>query len=415
MRFVSLAVAAVVALAAAPAATAWTWPADGPVVQGFALGADPYAAGQHRGIDIGGTPGDPVQAPAGGRVSYAGTLPHYGRSLTIRTDDGWVVTLLHLGTLGVARGAVVSQGQTVATLGSSGEAEHEAPSVHLGIRHADDEHGYVDPVSLLPARPVAPSPVAAPAPPPAAAPVAVAPGPVPVAAPTPPPTAAPAPEPAPAAPEPVVAAEPQAPAPMTEQAPVPAVEPAPVAVPLAPVVPVAAAPRAPARPRPPSPPPVTIHATPAEHAPTPVREARRRLPAAVPPRKATPAGRGVVRAPAHPVPAATRPSVTVGAAGRDPAGGSAEPPPRASGRPFGTSWLPPLLVTLVAIGACTAVRRRRGDAIVPARVGGPCPIGRRAVARPACRRAPLRTRTVPCRPVPRTRARPRRARVAVMA
>ena len=122
-------------------------------------------------------------------MSYAGTLPHYGRSLTIRTDDGWVVTLLHLGTLGVARGAVVSQGQTVATLGSSGEAEHEAPSVHLGIRHADDEHGYVDPVSLLPARPVAASPVPAPdSGPPAPTPVAVAPGPVPVAAPTPPPT-----------------------------------------------------------------------------------------------------------------------------------------------------------------------------------------------------------------------------------
>ena len=79
------------------------------------------------------------------------------------------MTLLHLGTLGVARGAVVSEGQTVATLGSSGEAEHEAPSVHLGIRHADDEHGYVDPVSLLPPRPVAATPVPVVAPPPAAA------------------------------------------------------------------------------------------------------------------------------------------------------------------------------------------------------------------------------------------------------
>src|SRR5689334_6834855 len=179
MRLVLFAAAALVALAAVPAATAWTWPADGQVLQGYANGSDPYAAGQHRGLDVGGMQGDPVLAPAAGRVSYAGTLPHYGRSLTIRTDDGWVVTLLHLGTLAVSKGAVVTEGQPVATLGSSGEAEHDAPYVHVGIRHADDEHGYVDPAGLLPARPVpaAPEPVPAPPATPAPVPVAVAPQP----------------------------------------------------------------------------------------------------------------------------------------------------------------------------------------------------------------------------------------------
>ncbi len=416
MRFVSLAAAAVVVLAAAPAATAWTWPADGPVVQEFALGADPYAAGQHRGIDVGGTPGDPVRAPAGGHVSYAGTLPHYGRSLTIRTDDGWVVTLLHLGTLGVARGAVVSEGQTVATLGSSGEAEHEAPSVHLGIRHADDEHGYVDPVSLLPPRPVAATPVPVVAPPPAPPPVAVAPPPVPVAAPTPAP--APAPAPVPAAPEPAVVTEPEAPAPVTEPVPVPvAVR---VVAPPASVVPVATAPRAAQRPASSSPEPSTapgtIHATHAVRAAVSFTDAHRRPTAAIPLRKVTPAPRPVVRSPPHHVAVAARPGVPAGAAARVPAGGSAEPRPRASGRPVVTWWLPALLVALAASGACAAVRRRR-PAVVPVRVVGPCPLGRRAVAGPACRRAPLRARAVSCRPVPRARARPRprRARVAAMA
>ena len=36
-------------LVAAPAALAWTWPADGLVLRPFSLGPDPYAAGQHRG------------------------------------------------------------------------------------------------------------------------------------------------------------------------------------------------------------------------------------------------------------------------------------------------------------------------------------------------------------------------------
>ena len=34
-----------------PSASAWTWPADGPVLRAFSFSAgDPYAAGQHRGI-----------------------------------------------------------------------------------------------------------------------------------------------------------------------------------------------------------------------------------------------------------------------------------------------------------------------------------------------------------------------------
>ena len=40
------------ALVAGPAAWAWTWPADGPVLRGFSVGSDKYAGGQHRGIDV---------------------------------------------------------------------------------------------------------------------------------------------------------------------------------------------------------------------------------------------------------------------------------------------------------------------------------------------------------------------------
>ncbi len=56
-------------------AHAWTWPQDGPVLQPFVLGGDPYAAGQHRGIDVAGPPGAPVRAPTAGTVSFAGFVP----------------------------------------------------------------------------------------------------------------------------------------------------------------------------------------------------------------------------------------------------------------------------------------------------------------------------------------------------
>ena len=62
-----------------PAADAWTWPVQGPVVQGFSFDpAHPYAGGAHRGVDVGADAGVPVLAPAGGTVSYAGTLPTSG-------------------------------------------------------------------------------------------------------------------------------------------------------------------------------------------------------------------------------------------------------------------------------------------------------------------------------------------------
>jgi Peptidase family M23 len=138
--------------AGAPPALAWTWPVDGPVLRPFVFGDDPYAAGQHRGIDIGAPAGASVRAPAPGSVSFAGTVPGGGRTLTLRTADGYSLTLLHLGTIVVERGADVAEGAAVGTIGPSGDAEVSEPYVHLGIRLTADEQGYVDPLSILPAR-----------------------------------------------------------------------------------------------------------------------------------------------------------------------------------------------------------------------------------------------------------------------
>jgi hypothetical protein len=138
-------------LVGAAPASAWTWPVEGPVMQQFSLGGDPYAAGQHRGIDIGAPAGARVRAPAAGLVSFAGSVPRGGLTVTIRTDDGWAVTLVHLGTVAVDRGEQILEGDVVGVVGPSGEPEQEAPYVHLGARLAADEHGYVDPLTLLPA------------------------------------------------------------------------------------------------------------------------------------------------------------------------------------------------------------------------------------------------------------------------
>jgi hypothetical protein len=144
-------------------ALAWTWPVDGPVLRQFTFGGDPYAGGQHRGIDIGAPSGTAVRAPASGRVSFAGTVPGGGRTLTIETADGFSVTLVHLGTIGAARGAGVGEGDAVGTVGPSGEVDLAEPYVYLGIRVTADPNGYVDPLRYLPA-PATSTPVLEPQP-----------------------------------------------------------------------------------------------------------------------------------------------------------------------------------------------------------------------------------------------------------
>ena len=156
------------ALLLAPGASAWTWPAGGPVLQPFLFDpSHPYAAGQHRGIDLGGAEGSPVLAPAAGTVSFAGTVPSSGKSVTIETPDGYSVTLTHLGSISVARNAEVAEGGPVGTIGASGDGEVPQPYVHLGVRLTEQVQGYLDPLTLLPphgAAPAEPAPVPTPAP-----------------------------------------------------------------------------------------------------------------------------------------------------------------------------------------------------------------------------------------------------------
>jgi len=139
-------------LAWTPVAHAWSWPVQGPVLQPFSYDeAHPYATGQHRGIDIGAdAAGEGVGAPATGTVSFAGTVPTNGKSVTIETPDGYSVTLTHLGSILVAKGATVAEGAAVGTIGPSGTPELDELYVHLGIRATADPNGYLDPLRFLP-------------------------------------------------------------------------------------------------------------------------------------------------------------------------------------------------------------------------------------------------------------------------
>ena len=174
-------------LAAAPASAsaAWVWPVSGEVITPYRNGTDPYASGQHRGIDIAAPAGTPVVAAAGGDVRFAGTAGSSGLTISVRTSDGYDTSYLHLSSLAVRAGAHVSTGERLGAVGTTGVRSAEAPHLHFGVRDAGIRHDYHDPLAFLPAPPPAATPQP---PPPASAPAPVAP---PAAAPAPTPGAAP--------------------------------------------------------------------------------------------------------------------------------------------------------------------------------------------------------------------------------
>ena len=98
-------------------ARAWSWPTSGAVLRPFSFGPNPYQGGEHRGIDIAGSAGESVRSAAAGTVSFVGTVPKSGLVVTVLTSDGYAVTLTHLGSALVSRGAAVGDGQPS---GSSG-------------------------------------------------------------------------------------------------------------------------------------------------------------------------------------------------------------------------------------------------------------------------------------------------------
>lgn len=127
--------------AAAAAAAGWRWPVTGDVVGRFAIGPDPFAAGQRRGIDLATSAGAVAVAPCSGRVSFAGRLPRGGAGVSIRCG-ALTATVLGLAAPSVRSGSAVASGQAVGVVGPGGR-------VRLGARRTASRFGYVDPLALV--------------------------------------------------------------------------------------------------------------------------------------------------------------------------------------------------------------------------------------------------------------------------
>lgn len=118
----------------------WIWPTNGPVLAGF----DDV---KNKGIDIGGTAGEPVLAAADGRVVYVGAgLRGYGNLIILKHNNVYLTAYAHNQTLLVKEDQSVLKGQKIAEMGNS---DADRVKLHFEVRRQGKP---VDPAKYLPAR-----------------------------------------------------------------------------------------------------------------------------------------------------------------------------------------------------------------------------------------------------------------------
>lgn len=86
----------------------------------------------HTGLDIAASTGTQIGAAASGTVTFSGRKGSYGNMIVITHDNGVQTYYAHCSALYVSAGTSVSQGQTIAAVGSTGNST--GPHLHLEVR-----------------------------------------------------------------------------------------------------------------------------------------------------------------------------------------------------------------------------------------------------------------------------------------
>lgn len=114
------------------------WPVSGRVITDF-------AASRGTGINIDVPEGSTVKAAENGTVIYVGSgVEGYGNLVLVRHPNGYVSAYAHLKDMSVSKGAVVSRGDALGTVGQTGSVSK--PQLHFELRKGATP---VDPVPLL--------------------------------------------------------------------------------------------------------------------------------------------------------------------------------------------------------------------------------------------------------------------------
>lgn len=122
---------------------AFTWPAAGVLTSRYGR----RWGRMHKGIDIAGPVGTPINSAASGVVVFAGWSDSYGNLVEVEHTDGTRTRYAHNSRLLVSVGQSVSQGQQVSEMGSTGRST--GSHLHFEIRPSGGDA--INPMPHLPA------------------------------------------------------------------------------------------------------------------------------------------------------------------------------------------------------------------------------------------------------------------------
>ncbi|MCI9305356.1 MAG: peptidoglycan DD-metalloendopeptidase family protein [Lachnospiraceae bacterium] len=111
----------------------WPCPSSRRITSGFGPRPQPLpgASTNHKGIDIGAAHGSSIVAAAGGRVTTSTYSSSAGNYVVISHGNGLSTVYMHCSALYVSVGDVVSAGQSIAAVGSTGFST--GPHLHFGV------------------------------------------------------------------------------------------------------------------------------------------------------------------------------------------------------------------------------------------------------------------------------------------
>jgi murein DD-endopeptidase MepM/ murein hydrolase activator NlpD len=120
----------------------FTWPVQGEIIAEFG----PSQRGVHNdGVNIAASEGASVGAAAKGRVAFVGAnIKSFGKLVLVKHDGGIITAYAHLGDISVKEGEIVTAGQSIGTIGTSGRVD--SPQLHFEIRKSRQP---IDPRSLI--------------------------------------------------------------------------------------------------------------------------------------------------------------------------------------------------------------------------------------------------------------------------
>ena len=112
-------------------------PTNGRLTSGYGWRDLGFGPEFHYGIDLANASGTPIVAAADGVVSYAAPLSTYGNVVIMtHSIDGQIYTTVyaHLSSFNVSVGSVVSKGEQIASMGSTGRSfgSHLHFEIHTG-------------------------------------------------------------------------------------------------------------------------------------------------------------------------------------------------------------------------------------------------------------------------------------------